>query len=429
MGGRVLKIFKNFSFRKLLFNKKFAILLSVVAAFLFWLIIVIDQNPEREQTFNNLQIDISTEGTVWGDQGLEVVNEINQKASVTVFGPNYIVSSLKSDDIKISADLSAVNGAGDYTINLTAVRNSDKTGYSFINISPSTITVQFDYFDQKEFTITPKVEGYQRVEGFVYDDAVVANDNEQTVSVKGPRSVVSKISSVIAYAFTNKEFDTTTTFDGSLKFIDTDGGEIDTRKLDISLESVKVSVPVSKTKTLKFVPSYINIPNSAVVQTLNTCYSADINTFTIAGAPELIDSINNIEFTPIDVSKITSKNTKNVFEVKPTLPNGVRITDGFETVSVSYNMSSFGVKKIQITRFDDENTLESGLIADYSNEIYVEVCGKKSVLNTLSDKDYFLSVDLSNATKGESLVKATVKNIKDSAVWQTSVCEIKVVIQ
>lgn len=424
-----MKIFENFSFRKLLYNKKIAILLSVIAAFVFWLIIVIDQNPEREQTFNNLPIEISTEGTVWGDQGLEVVNEINQKASVTVFGPNYIVSSLKSDDIEISADLSAVNGAGDYTINLTAVKNSDKTGYSFISISPSTITVKFDYFDKKEFTITPKVEGYERVEGFVYDDAVVANAGEQTVSVKGPRSVVSKISSVIAYAFTNKEFDTTTTFDGSLKFIDSDGREIDTRKLDISLESVKVSVPVSKTKTLKFVPSYTNIPNSAVVQTLNTCYSADIKTFTIAGAPELIDSINNIEFTPIDVTKITSKNSKNVFEVKPILPSGVRITDGFETVSVSYNMSSFAVKKIQITRFDDENTLENGLTADYSNEIYVEVCGKKSVLNAVSDKDYYLSVDLSNATKGESLVKATVKNTKDSSVWQTSVCEIKVVIR
>lgn len=424
-----MKVIKNFSFRKLLYNKKIAILLSVLAAFLFWLIIVIDQNPEREQTFSNLPIDISTEGTVWGDQGLEVVNEIAQKASVTVFGPNYIVSSLKSDDFRISADLSAVNGAGNYIINLTAVRNSEKSGYSFINVSPSTITVQFDYFDQKEFTITPKVEGYQRVDGFVYDDAVVANTEEQMVSVKGPRSVVSKISSVIAYAFTNKEFDTTTTFDSSLKFIDSDGKEIDSRNLDLSLESVKVSVPVSKTKTLKFIPSYINIPNTAVVETLNKCFTADINAFTIAGAPELIDSINNIEFTPVDITKITSKNAKNIFEVKPLLPNGIRIIDGFETVSVSYNMSAFTVKKVKITHFDDEDTLESGLVADYSNEIYVEVCGKSSVLNSLSTKDYFLSVDLSNTTKGEALVKATVKNTMNSAVWQTSDCEIKVVIK
>lgn len=422
-----MRIFNNFCFRKLLFNKKIAILLSVLTAFVFWLVIVIDQNPEREQTFSNLPIEITTEGTVWGDQGLEVVNEITQKASVTVFGPNYIVSSLKSDDIKISADLSSVDGAGNYTINLTAIRNSDQTGYSFINVSPSSINVQLDYFDQKVFTITPKVEGYQKIEGFVYDDAVVANSDEGTVSIKGPRSVVSKISSVIAYAFTDKTLETTTTFDGDLKFLDADSNEIDSRKLELTSEYVKVSVPVYKTKTIKFKPSYINSSNLSVVETLNTCYSADINTFTVAGPPEVIDSLDNIEFTPIDVTKLSSKNT--VFEVTPVLPNGVRIMDGFETVSVSYNMSAFTVKKIRISRFENENTLVSGLTAEYGGEIYVEVCGKKSVLNTLSENDYFLSVDLSNATKGESLVKATVKNDKNAAVWQTSVCEIKVVIK
>ncbi len=424
-----MKIFENFSFRKLLFNKKIAVLLSVVVAFVFWLIIVIDQNPEREQTFSNLQIDISTEGTVWGDQGLEIVDKITQKASVTVFGPNYIVSSLKSDDIKISADLSSVNGAGNYTIGLTAVRNSDKTGYSFINVTPSSINVQLDYFDQKDFTVSPKVEGYQRVEGFVYDDAVVANSNEELISVRGPRSVVSKITSVLAYAFTDKKFDTTTTFDGALKFLDSDGREIDTSKLELKSKFIQISVPVSKTKTIKFKPSYINAPNSDVLTTLNSCYTADINTFTIAGPPEVIDSINNIEFTPIDVIKISSKNSKTSFEVKPILPNGVRIIDGFETATVTYNMSAFSVKKVRIDRFDDEKTLADGLTATYSDEIFVEVCGKKSVLNSLAAKDYFLSVDLSNATKGESLVKATVKNSKNAAIWQTSACEIKVIIK
>ena len=424
-----MKIIENFSFRKLLYNKKFAVLLSVVVAFVFWLIIVIDQNPEREQTFSNLPIDISTEGTVWGDQGLEIIDEITQKASVTVFGPNYIVSSLKSDDIRISADFSAVNGAGNYTINLAAVRNSDKSGYSFLNITPSSINVKLDYFDTKEFTITPKVEGYQRVEGFVYDDAVVANSNEETISIKGPRSIVSKISSVLAYAFTDKEFDTTTTFDGALKFLDSEGKEIDTSNLEIKSKFVKVSVPVSKTKTIKFRPSYINAPNENVITILDASYSADINTFTIAGPPEVIDTIDNIEFTPIDITKITSKNSKISFEVKPVLPNGVRITDGFETATVTYNMSSFSVKKVKVERFDDENTLANGLTAVYADEIFVEICGKKSVLSTMLATDLYLSVDLSNATMGESLVKATVKNFKNAAVWQTSTCEIKVIIK
>ena len=149
-----MKFFNNFSFRKLLYNKKFAISLSILVAFIFWLGIVLDQNPEREEVIRDVPIEISTEGTVWGDQGLEVINEITQKATVYVHGPNYIVSSLKNEDVKIVADLSSLNGAGNYSIAISAVRNSDVSGYSFVSVSPSTVSVQFDYIESREFSFS-----------------------------------------------------------------------------------------------------------------------------------------------------------------------------------------------------------------------------------------------------------------------------------
>ena len=424
-----MKLFKNFSFKKLLFNRKFSIALSILVAFVFWLIIVIEQNPERTQTINNIPIEVTTQGTIWGDQGLEVVNDITQKATVTVYGPNYIVSSLKSDDIKIKADLSSVNGAGTYTINLTAIRDSSTSGYSFTNISPSTLTIKLDYFDEKEFTVVPKVEGYEKVDGLAYDDAVVANSGEDTIIVKGPRSDVSRIHTVLAYAFTNNTLNTTTTFDGSLKFLDESGAEINKANLTLSTDTIKISVPVSKTKVLSFVPTYINLPNNNVKKVLDDCLTTDITTFTIAGPPEVIDTLSSIEFTPIDVSKISSKNSNNSFELKPILPNGVRITDGFDSIPVSFKLSGYTVKQVKITNVDDEGTLPAGFSAEYSKEIYVDICGKKSVLNSLKSSDYYLSVDLTNATKGESLVKATVKTKSNASVWQVVSCEIKVTIK
>lgn len=424
-----MKFFQNFSFRKLLYNKKFTVTFSIVVAFIFWLIIVIDQNPEREQTFSNLPIEITTEGTVWEDQGLEVVNDITQKASVTVFGPNYIVSSLKAEDIKIRADISTVNGAGNFTINLSAVRNSDVSGYSFLSVSPSAITVQFDYFDTKEFTITPKVDGYQTVEGFSYDDAVIANAGEEKITVKGPRNIVSKINSVVAYAFTDKKIDTTTTFDASLKFLDANGAELSTSNLELASETVKISLPVSKTKVITFTPSFVNAPNQSVIDALIAVCRSDVDKFTIAGPPEVIDTIDKLDFTPIDVTKITTGNSNLTFEVKPILPNGVRITDGIDVATVSFDLSNYTVKKVKVSNFSDEGTLPNGLSVTYANEISVEVCGLKTALNSLSSNDYYLFVDLSNATKGESLVKAILKTKNNANVWQTVSCEIKVVIK
>lgn len=422
-----MKPFKDFSLRKLLHDRRFDIAISLIVAFVFWVIIVIDQNPEREQTLNNIPIEVNTSGTIWGEQGLEVVSEITQTASVTVYGPNYIVSSLKADDIKISADLSAIDGSGTHTISLTAVRNSSQTGYSFVNLSPSSITVRFDYVDEKSFTVEPVVEGYGRVEGLTYDDEVVTNSEQAQIVIKGPRSDIEQISSVVAFAQTDKVLETTATFEGEIKLLDVDGEEINKSKFSLSEDKVSISVPVSKTKELTFRPTYSNAWNDNIKKVLDNCWSSDVDTFTVAGPPEVIDALTSIEFTPIDVTKLSAKNSDNTFELEPILPNGVRITDGIDAATVSFDLSDFTVRRIKIDKFAHDGTLPEGMSVSYTkNNIYVEVCGKTETLNSLSSDDYYLSVDLSGAVIGEYLVNATLKTNNNDAVWQVVSCEVGV---
>ena len=55
-----MKWLTNFSFRKLFANKKVAVSFSVVLAFIFWLIIVLDQNPDMSRSFSDVPIAINT---------------------------------------------------------------------------------------------------------------------------------------------------------------------------------------------------------------------------------------------------------------------------------------------------------------------------------------------------------------------------------
>jgi YbbR domain-containing protein len=422
-------LFKDFSIRKLLHDRKFAISISLIIAFVFWVIIVIDQNPEREQTFSNLPIEVNTSGTIWGQQGLEVVSEINQTATVTVFGPNYIVSSLKSSDIKIVGDLSSIDGSGTYNITLSAVRASNQSVYSFVSISPSIISVKFDYFDEKKFAVLPVVEGFGRIEGLTYDDEVVTNSEQSEIVIKGPRSEVSKIASVVAYAKTDKTLETTTAFDAKIKLLDNDGAELDISKYTLTVEKISVSVPVSKTKEFKFKPTFTAAPNSNVIAILEKSWKADLDTFTVAGPPEVIDNLDAIQFESIDVTKISSKNSRNVFEVKPILPNGVRITDGIESATVTLNLKDFTSRRVKIVNFEHGNTLSEGLTALFGKNIYVEVCGKREVLNSLDEKDFYLSMDLTDIGVGDYLINATLKTYDNYPVWQIVPCEISVKIK
>ena len=421
---------------KLLSKKKVAVTISIIAAFVFWLVIVIDQNPEREQTFNNIPIEINTEGTIWEEQGLCVVSDVAQKASVTVYGPNYIVSSLKSNDIKINADLSSVDGSGTYVVNLTAIRNSSKNGYSFLSISPSTVTVKFDYYRTHTVSVEPVIEGYKKLDAEEYQyDEVFANTNSKQyeMAISGPLNDLNRIDKVIAYANTDKVISTTTTFNnGEIKLLDSDGNELDKSKYDIPTETLPISVMVSKTKEIYVVPTYSNLPNDNVKVYLNKIVTSDVQTLKLKGVPEVIDSLTSVEFNPIDVTKISPKNETNVFTVTPVLPNGVAILDGVDSVTFSFDTSQLAVKTIAVKRFVNEGALSAGLSATYPATVYVNVCGQKTMLESLSRDDCYLAVDLSSFNsddRGNNTVDATVKNNGKIAIWQVVPCQIDVKIK
>ncbi len=114
-----MKKILNFNLRKLLYNKKFTVTVSLVFAFVIWLVIMINQNPVREQTFTDITASISIENTVASEMGLGIVSDVtSQKFTVTVSGPNYIVSSLKPEDFLLSASVTDVNNAGTYSLEI-----------------------------------------------------------------------------------------------------------------------------------------------------------------------------------------------------------------------------------------------------------------------------------------------------------------------
>ncbi|MBO4431929.1 MAG: hypothetical protein J5852_00195, partial [Clostridia bacterium] len=209
---------------RILTKRRVAIPVALLLSFAIWLSVMINQNPVREQVFTDVTASISIDNTAASDLGLGIVSDINsQKFTVTLSGPNYVVSSITSDDFLITADVSAINTAGTHTLNLFGNRNSSKTGYSFKSIKPATIDILFDYIDSKELSVTPKLAGISAAEGLVAETPVVANSDQSTLTVKGPRATVEKIDSAISYAEVDETLTETKTFDSYIILCDKNG--------------------------------------------------------------------------------------------------------------------------------------------------------------------------------------------------------------
>lgn len=314
---------KNFSFRTFFANKRFTIIFSFIVAFIFWLVITVDQTPIRQSTVREVPIVINVEGSYAGNRGLSIVSEDYIKyASVKVEGPNYIVSSLRASDILVSADISGVTEPGVYTLSLTAqpASESDKSGYTCLEISPSTIEVAFDRISEGEiFPVEILAEGIT-VDNSVDSDIKLAepemaSENNKEITVSGPNAKVSTVSKVVAKIEETEKIGVSKTYDAAIILLDKDGNEIDKTGLTLSFETVKVIVPVNKVMQVPVIPTFENDSEPGAYTNVSYTIRANgkLKSFvTVEGPPDVVTNMSAVELEPIDVAKITNGKSFNV---------------------------------------------------------------------------------------------------------------------
>ena len=412
--NRKIKIPVNFSLRRLLYNRRFTIPFSLITAFIFWLIIMISQNPDIDRTFTDIPLSITLDNTYAAENHMEIIGDVSaQKFTVTINGPSYVVSALKESDFYVYASAAAINSPGEYQLEVSGARNTAVTDYNIVSINPPTVSLYFDYVDTKEFTITAKADGAAAIDGLVAETPVVSGTENDTITIKGPRTVMNKIDSVVAYAAVNKTLSESATYDAKIQLFDEDGNEIDKTNLTLSETAVKVTVPISKTKTVSVVADFTKLPSGISKSSIS--YKVDHDSVTVIGTPDAIDKITQVTLSPIDITTISTGS--NRAEVSAKLPDGVRILDSIEHFIVTVDISGFSEKTLNISDVRYSG-LSSGLKATTDNVIRnVKICGPKAVINKLKNSEVYATVDLSDKAAGEHTVTVTVRSVQNN-IWQ-----------
>ena len=416
----------KFSLKNLLDNKRFTIPFSICVAFILWLIIMINQNPIRQQTFNDISVNVSLENTVVGETGLGIINDVaSQKFTVVLSGPNDIVSSLKPEDFILNAEVAEVTAAGTYKLNVVGARNSGKSGYTFANISPATVEVTFDFIDTKEYTVTPKLVGVGAAEGLVAETPIINGLENGMITIKGPRTVMDKINSVVAYAEINKTLDSTQTFDANILAYDEKGATLDMTNLVLDNPAVKVSVPISKKVTLPVNPSFNNLPSGLALK--NIKYAVDHNKVTVVGPPDVISKMTSVTLSPIDFTSVSASSNK--FEVSLVLPDGVKLLDNIEVFIVSIDTKGYAEKTLTVSNIRFTGLANSVKAKTGKTIKNVKICGPKADIKKIKASDLYAVIDLTDKTAGEYTVDIQIKSQKYNKVWQVGTYSVAVTVE
>ena len=438
-----IKLPTSIKFRDIFSNKKITATISIISSFVIWLVFTINQNPIREQSFTDIKANISIENTVASELGLGIVSDVaSQNFTVTVSGPNYIVSTLKPEDFILSADVTDVNASGTYTLEIIGSRNSTKSGYAFSSINPSTIEVAFDYIDTKEFTVIPKLLGVTAADGLVAEVPIISNSEQSTISIKGPRSLINKIAGVSAYGEINKTLSSTQTFDCDIvlygsndeiiyryandgRVLNKAGEEVNAPSLSLAFTSIKITQPISKKVSVPVKPTFTNLPVGISLDDLSV--TVDYKTVNVIGTPDVVGKISELSLSAIDFRNVYSSG--NSFEVSAILPDGAKILETIEFFTVKIDTSNFTEKTFNVTDIRCTG-LDSGLTSKTDTRIKnVKICGPSNVINSLKTSDFYAVVDLTDKSTGVHTVDVTIKSEKYNNVWQVGTYSTAVTIK
>lgn len=378
-----MKKLRNNLSSKLFYNDKFVMVFSILVAFISWLYMSTTSQDSTVFTVTDIPINLPELS-----DNMRYFNTDGLKAEVKISGNALVVTGVTGDDIYITADdTSLITKPGTYTLDLVPKKSGIKTDYSFeSSVSPSSIDVFVDEYDEKEIVITDKIV-VNSVEEDTYASQTVLS--QQTVKVTGAKSIINSISEVDAEYTFKSTLSETTVVNAPLVFYDSSGKKIESSYIKSDISEVDATVRVLDLHDITITPRIINLPEYLSFD--SSLISVEPPTIKVAMPKNA--NISSLFTNDIDFSQLSIENNK--FTVAIETPTGFKNIDGTENAEVTFNMSGMSTKNVALTKFkfinqgNDQNAVVS------TKSVNLTLIGPKSKLSAIKASDITAIVDLS----------------------------------
>lgn len=376
-------------------NRKINIILSLIIAFCGWLYVMYNVDPTTTRTFRNVSITYSNEKDLEA-KGIALKSADKKSVEIEVEGHRSELNKMDDSDIKVRADLSDA-GKGENTLSLR-VQTPPKV--SIVSKSDETVTVNTEAMDTR--SVPGRVE--YRTESTSGTEPIVEEQSSDYFSVTGAKSKVKEVEYARIPVEEQKLTGKTHTYSVSVIPVDRSGDEI----THVKVNPAKASVAVFKGST-KSVPLNIEVNNPANDEYLRT-YSAP-KKIEIKGKKEVLEKVESVSAEPADLEKMTESGR---LALKYKLPDGVFVANRSLNLGITVNVTEYRTKEIEIsTKGVTVKNLNSKYKPTFEDKtITVEVTDTGSMLESLTAKDFDVSVDARGLRSGPHSLKGTVNSTK-----------------
>lgn len=371
-------------------------ILSVMLAFLIWIVIVNIDDPVISRTFP-VNVTVLNEDVVTDIGKVYTVVE-GSVVEVTVKGNKSFVDSLKSDNIIATADMKYLSKTGSVTIDVSCNKYTT-TKYSLELGDTKNLVVALEDITEKRLPVKFNIVGQVPDGYFVSTSQMKARPG--TITVTGGKSVINKLDSIevdVNVSKMTKDFVATAT----PKAYDNNHDVMDAKsmKLEFDVDTVEVSVAVYSTKKI---PVNIKVKGDPAYgyHYVETVYEP--NEITIAGYAKNLSKIDSLDHT-FDITNKSESLDETLELTDDLLPEGVIYTESDMQIPVTITIEKLEAKEFVINSSDISVKLPSEIttynFVDPSKQYHVRVLAPADEIDSITLDMLQPTIDLSNRTFG-----------------------------
>ena len=400
----------KFSLRKLIYNDKYLIVLSVIAAVVIWIATSINLSPETTKSVT-VPVTVDFSGTLAEQLGIQYFDSTDITVDVTISCQRYLARDITADDISATLRTDTVTSAGYQSVQiLVSTRGTDE--FSIESYYPTSVAGHYDVYQEQSFPVQLKYTNTDFcADGYVAGVTTLSSDE---VLVGGPKTYVSQIDRVEATISLDSNLSESQLVDLAPVALDSSG-----KKLDyITFEnSITANIPILKVENLSPQVNLVNAPVN-VQNIVDIDYSVSkIQAGVLESGENAVLDIGDINFNEISPGK-------NEFTFDLTQLSGVVVLDGTDEVTVTVTVpDDYETRDIRVSASNVTISPPDGYTAQAVSlpDTTITVVGSSSALENLSSSNLVLSCDLkqngNSVTTGvnEYVLSVSVNDAPD--VW------------
>ncbi len=382
-------------------------LVSVLIAFLIWLIVANINNPTTTKLFRDIKIQLVNENSVAEiDKAFDILSEDSVTISVTE--RRQVVDGLSSSDFTVIADMENLTEMN--TVPLMVTCSDPAVTLDEMTVVPSSLKVELEQIVQGDFVVTVETTGTP-LDGYEIGETRIQEG--KSVQIAGPESLVDQIGSVSAEVSVNRiSSDLKQTV--SLAVYDKNGdsfSETQMSRLQIRdasgalLPDGSVTVEADLWKVITDVPIQVETTGEPMSGYEVTGVTLLPETVSIAGDPDALDTFGGVASIsePISVEGASESFTREIdLNEALTQVENVRLAqnvDSLVTVTVTIEKDDIQVLQIPLSDLHVLNRPESMTLTFLPADAITVTVNSDEEDGILDGEDVSATVDLSECAE------------------------------